>query len=250
MTVLLAVEVDAVVHPAAVGKVLIAARVHVIALGVLLVKGIEVELVPHEHHLGHLLEIHIDAVHPGRLRRGRRGRGGDLRGRRRRRGRGLPLPEQEDGAYGQERRRAQEGQDQGQRALFREGFSDQFSQLRRGVPLGEDGVAGHEGVLQLLRGRGPVQVYRDHQLPARVQSEEFVHGGAVRFHGLREEQHQGVPLPGVRGAHGDALCLEGVQDGLHPAFVSGSVEGIDGSLHGFFLSIYDNTVFLRAPAIR
>ena len=111
VTVLLAVEVDAVVHPAAVGKVIVAARVHVIALGVLFVKGIEVELVPHEHHLGHLLEIHIDAVHPGRLRRGRRGRGGDLRGRRRRRRRGLPLPEQEDGAYGQERRRAQEGQD-------------------------------------------------------------------------------------------------------------------------------------------
>ena len=197
---------------------------------VILAEG--VEAVPHDDELVDLLQLLQRQVHLLREHGLRRERGGDRRGGQRRR-RGLPLLKQDDAAH-QEQRHSRQGQDQGQAvpSIAHGRRGDPVRQLLRPVFLAVQAVPGHEGALELLRGRGPVQVHRDHQRPARVQPEEGVRFRAVRRQAFRQEQHQGVPLSGIRAAYGDALLLQGVQDGLHATFVRGGIEGIDGSFHG------------------
>ena len=209
------------------------------------------EDIAHIHHLGHLGEVHVDALHGGRRggggRRRRRGlRRGFGRGRRGGGRGGLdkeipkvrlarPVPGDEP-AHHQQGCHAQQGQDQGQPVLLLPAgrLGDELCQLRRPVLSAVQGVPGHEQVLQVLRGRAPVQVHRDHQLPAAVQPEEGVRLRPLGADGFGQEQHQGVVFASLRlaVAHRKASFLQIVQDGPYAAFVIGGVQGVDSSFHG------------------
>ena len=196
-----------------------------------------VEAVPHDDELVDILQLLQRQVHLLREHGDRRGRGGDRCGGQRRR-RGLPLLKQDDAAHHQQGHRRRQGQDQGQAvpSIAHGRRGDPVRQLLRPILAPVQGVPGHEGVFQLLRGRTPVQIHRDHQLPPRIQPEKAVRFRPVGLHVLRQEQQQGVFLAGLGAAHRGACLPQGLQDGAYPGLVSGGEQGVDGSFHDLFLS--------------